>query len=228
MSSNQLEIEVKSLLWSQDTANLLLQKIAEHYPDHKLLHEEKQLNHYFTGGNFTKLSHKIATYLSEEQKSKFQDIVDHGKNHSVRTRWIHNKPWVILVIKASLDKHSSHNGISRIEFEPTLDMTIEQLDQILLDSGFSYLSKWSRERQEYELPEIHISLDKNAGYGYLAEFEMVIDADADTDQAHNKIKEIMTKLWVEELDQGRLERMFAFYNSNRPDYYGTEKVFTIE
>jgi hypothetical protein len=43
-------------------------------------------------------------------------------------------------------------------------MTIEQLDKILLDSEFEYLSKWSRERQEYELPDIHISLDKNAGY----------------------------------------------------------------
>jgi len=52
----------------------------------------------------------------------------------VRTRWIHNKPGVILVIKAALDEHSSHNGISRIEFEPTLDMTIEELDEILLAS----------------------------------------------------------------------------------------------
>jgi hypothetical protein len=57
---------------------------------------------------------------------------------------------------------------------------------------------------------------------------MVIDADADVSQAHRKIKEIMQELWVEELDQARLERMFAFYNANRPDYYGTEKVFTIE
>jgi hypothetical protein len=57
---------------------------------------------------------------------------------------------------------------------------------------------------------------------------MVIDGDGDTHQAHEKIKTIMQTLWVEELDQGRLERMFAFYNANRPDYYGTEKVFTIE
>lgn len=61
-----------------------------------------------------------------------------------------------------MDEHSSHNGISRIEFEPVLDMTIGELDQILLESKFTYLSKRSRERQEYELPDIHISLDKNA------------------------------------------------------------------
>ncbi len=228
MTSNQLEIEVKALLGSQENASLLLQKIAAKYPDHKLLHEEKQLNHYFKWGNLSQLFTNTKDYLSDEQKDKFQQIVDNGKNHSVRTRWIHNKPGVILVIKASLDEHSSHNGISRIEFEPVLDMTIEQLDQIVLDSSFECLSKWSRERQEYELPEIHISLDKNAGYWYLAEFEMVIDGDGDTTQAHNKIKEIMNNLWVEELYQDRLERMFAFYNANWPDYYGTDKVFTIE
>lgn len=226
--SNQLEIEIKSLLWSQDNADLLLQKIAEQYPSYKLLHEEQQRNHYFKWWDLHMLFDRIKDHLTTEQKEKFQDILQHGKNHSVRTRWIHNKSGVILVIKASLDEHTSHNGISRIEFEPTLDMTLDQLDQILLDSKFEYLSKRSRERQEYQLPDIHISLDKNAGYGYLAEFEMVIDADADTDQAHRKIKEIMQELWVEELDQARLERMFAFYNANRPDYYGTEKVFTIE
>jgi len=136
----------------------------------------------------------IKDHLTAEQQEKFQDILQHGKNHSVRTRWIHNKSGVILVIKASLDEHTSHNGISRIEFEPTLDMMLDQLDQILLDSGFEYLSKWSRARKEYKLPDIHISLDKNAGYGYLAEFEMVIDADADVSQAHEKIRHIMTTL----------------------------------
>lgn len=228
MSSNQLEIEVKSLLWNQESANNLLSKIAEYYPSYTLLHEEEQLNHYFTNGDFSVLFEKIKNDLSDWEQEKFQQILDHGHNHSTRTRRIHNKPGVLLVIKASLDEHSSHNGISRIEFEPTLEMTIEQLDQILLDSGFDYLSKWSRERKEYKLPDIHISLDKNAGYGYLAEFEMVIDADADVSQAHEKIKNIMTTLWVKELQQDRLERMFSFYNSNRPDYYGTDKVFTIE
>ena len=228
MSSNQLEIEVKSLLWSKENADQLLLKIQEHYPSYKLLHEEKQLNHYFKWGNLNTLFKNIEKNLSDEEKKKFNEIVTHGKSHSVRTRWIHNKSGVILVIKAALDEHTSHNGISRIEFEPTLDMSIEQLDSILLESGFDYLSKWSRSREEYELPEIHVSLDKNAGYGYLAEFEMVIDADGDVIQAHQTIQSIMTKLGVEELSQGRLERMFSFYNTNRPDYYGTEKVFTIE
>jgi uncharacterized protein YjbK len=49
MSSNQLEIEVKSLLGTKENADALLSKIKEQYPSYKILHEEKQLNHYFTG-----------------------------------------------------------------------------------------------------------------------------------------------------------------------------------
>ena len=229
MTSNQLEIEVKSLLWNKQNADNLLMKIKELYPSYKFLYQEKQLNHYFFGWDYQSLFDKIRDLLTEEQRKQFQEILSHGKNHSIRTRRVDTRPWVILVIKASLDEHTSHNGISRIEFEPVLDMNIKQLDQLLLDSGFEYLSKRSRERQEYELPDVHISIDKNVwGYGYLAEFEMVIDWDGDVQDAHNKIKNIMANLWVEELDQGRLERMFSFYNANRPDYYGTDNVFTIE
>jgi len=38
----------------------------------------------------------------------------------------------------------------------------------------------------------------------------------------------MQELGVEELSQDRLERMFSHYNSNWPDYYGTERTFIIE
>jgi hypothetical protein len=38
----------------------------------------------------------------------------------------------------------------------------------------------------------------------------------------------MQELGVDELAQDRLARMFAHYNQNWPDYYGTDKTFTIE
>jgi len=39
---------------------------------------------------------------------------------------------------------------------------------------------------------------------------------------------LMAELGVAELPQDRLARMFDFYNQNWPDYYGTDKTFTIE
>ena len=71
-------------------------------------------------------------------------------------------------------------------------------------------------------------IDKNAGYGYVAEFEKIISDPTLADQTKNDIRNELTKLWIEELPQERLERMFAFYNQHRPEYYGTEKTFIIE
>jgi len=102
------------------------------------------------------------------------------------------------------------------------------LDQVLFDAGFSYQAKWSREREEYKLGDINICLDKNAGYGYLAEFEAVLEDASETEEAKERIYELMKRMEVEELGQDRLARMFEYYNNNWQDYYGTDKVFTLE
>jgi len=107
-------------------------------------------------------------------------------------------------------------------------MSIDNLDAILLESGFEYQAKWSRERVEYSFDNINVCIDKNAGYGYLAEFEMVIANSDETQMAEENIRGIMARVGVEELDQARLARMFDYYNQNWRDYYGTEKTFTIE
>lgn len=226
--SNKLEIEIKSLLWEKANADKLLENISKKFPEYKFTNQEKQLNHYFKDWNFELLYSNLDNLLNDDQKSKLKNIVEFGKKHSVRTRWI-DKTWeVILVIKAAIDDTTSHNWIQRIEFEAKFNnMPLDQLDKILLDSWFNYLSKWSRERQEYSVSNINVSLDKNAWYGYLAEFEMVIDANDDFNAATENLRQIMAELGTEELAQDRLERMFAFYNENWPDYYGTEKVFTI-
>jgi adenylate cyclase class IV len=73
-----------------------------------------------------------------------------------------------------------------------------------------------------------LCLDKNAGYGYLAEFERVIDDASLVDSTRTELLAIIESLGYAELDQTQLARMFDFYNKNWNDYYGTEKVFTLE
>jgi hypothetical protein len=38
----------------------------------------------------------------------------------------------------------------------------------------------------------------------------------------------MNHLGAHELDQAKLEQMFAHYNQNWPDYYGTSRTFDID
>lgn len=229
MNQNQLEIEIKSLLGSLEKRNDVLNKMKQQFPDCSMTNSEKQLNHYFSNWDFDKLYAALEPHLSQEQKDKLLNIIKNGKKHSVRTRWTTKWDKVIFVIKAAIDDTTSHNWISRIEFEAIFaDMKLDQLDKILLDAGFPYLSKWSREREEYKLWNITVAMDKNAWYWYVAEFEMVIDAWSDEIAAQKELRELMSAFGAEELAQDRLERMFAFYNQNWPEYYGTEKIFNIE
>ena len=107
-------------------------------------------------------------------------------------------------------------------------MTLDELDQRLIDAGLSYQAKWSREREEYEMGDTVICIDKNAGYGYLAEFERVVTDPSKVEETRLALVDLMKEFGVKELKQDRIERMFAFYNSHWPEYYGTDKIFNIE
>ncbi len=210
------EIEIKSLIGDKAQAADLVSKMKANDPTFSVLGAHKQLNHYFTGGDLNKL------------RQKFPDlnIPEHVKDYSVRTRQADQK--VILVVKATVDDTSSSNGTARQEFEKELPISLDELDKILLDAGFQYQAKWSREREEYKYKGLNVVVDKNAGYGYLVEFESVIDDSAKADETKSAIRQIMHDLGVEELNQERLARMFDYYNKNWQDYYGTEKTFNIE
>lgn len=134
------------------------------------------------------------------------------------------------MVKATVNDETSSNGTARIEWEVDLfPMALEQMDELVLKAGFSYQAKWSRDRDEYQLDRTTaLCIDRNAGYGYLAEFERVIDAPEKIEATRADLLQMIEFLGYRELDQTRLARMFDFYNKNWSDYYGTEKVFTIE
>ncbi|MDO8590087.1 MAG: hypothetical protein Q7R69_02345 [bacterium] len=221
---SQYEIEIKSLLGSSERAEKLKDKIKE--KGGVLTNSNNQLNHYFVLSDVNKFKEKFNSHLEGEDKIKFNKILEEGSNFSVRTRDTDGK--VILVIKASIGSDTSSNGVSRMEFESEMKMTLDELDKLLLDADLEYQAKWSREREEYKLGGTNICLDKNAGYGYLAEFEQVVIDRALADMVKKELLGIMKDFGVEELPQDRLERMFAYYNKNWRDYYGTDKIFNIE
>ncbi len=246
-TQNHIEIEIKSLLGQKQKADALRQQLLERQAE--LIEKSNQLNHYFISTDLSKLYADILQHIPDDQKNMLDRVIREGENHSVRTRFVNNEldensnGDVLFIIKASIDDTTSSNGISRIEFEvETPKLTIEELDQILLNAGLSYQAKWSRKRKAYEYrhqplatsnqseedQKILVCIDKNAGYGYLAEFEKIISDPERVDEEKQALRDLMDEFGVEELEQDRLERMFAHYNQNWQDYYGTEKVFVIE
>jgi adenylate cyclase class IV len=230
MSDKSYEIEIKSLLGSKQNADILINRMRQNDAMIKEIGMHKQLNHYFQGGDLAKLLPKIKSHLSPDKAGELEELAKNVKDFSLRTRWAQEDEGekVILVVKASVDDTTSSNGTARREFESQVNISLDELDKILLDSGFSYLSKWSRERQEFRYKNATVTVDKNAGYGYLAEFEIVQNDPSLAEASKFMLRNMMDELEVKELDQARLARMFDFYNKNWPDYYGTDKVFNIE
>lgn len=222
----QYEIEIKSLLGEADKAEALKQKMCQLDPACACVSRSRQLNHYFEGGDLNVLYDKVKELFTQNEREKLAYIIEQGSSFSVRSRQKDGQ--VLLVVKASVDGGSSANTVSRLEFEEPIDITLIELDKLIQSAGFNYQAKWSREREEYAYKGANVCLDKNAGYGYLAEFEKIVDDATKVDPARSELHTLMTELGVKELPPDRLERMFAFYNENWPDYYGTEKTFTLD
>lgn len=220
------EVEVKSLLGSEQRADELRKRLKDLDPSCHLESKNSQLNHYFDGGTLQKLAPAVAPHISGVGEIKLDDFAERAKEFSVRTRDKDGK--VYLVVKASVGEDSSENGVARMEIEEKVDIPLDELDKLVLSAGFKYQAKWSREREEYLCKGVNVTLDKNAGYGWLAEFERIVDDPSKVDAARTEVKALMQELGVEELPQARLERMFAFYNSHWSEYYGTDKIFTVE
>lgn len=222
------EIEIKSLLGDEKRAEKLIADMHVLDPGTKLIDENTQLNHYFVHGDMDELYKQTKEFFDAKTQKKLKKIIDEGNSFSIRTREINDD--VRLVLKASISDDTSANGVSRMEFDESLQgqMSLPELDKVLLDAGFEYQAKWSRERKEYACNGANVSIDKNAGYGYLAEFEKVVTESSLSEETEKEIRALMEQLRCEELPQDRLERMFAFYNDNWPNYYGTDNVFVIE
>lgn len=223
---SHFEIEVKSLLGEKERAEALKAKMCELDPHCKQVSQNNQLNHYFHKGDVQALYAKVEHLFTGEQHDKFQMIVERGSSFSVRTRQRDDE--VLLVVKASIDEGTSENTVQRMEFEEPVSVLLDELDALVLDAGYEYQAKWSREREEYEYKGASVCLDRNAGYGYLAEFEKIVQDESLANQVRAEIDVIMNELDVVELSQDRLARMFEHYNSNWADYYGTDKTFVIE
>lgn len=223
MAAQQYEVEIKGLLGTEDAADDFKYRLVNHSVKPVLTSVSKQLNHYFKGGNPSSLLKSLNKYLSSDSKKKLAKIIESGRNVSVRTR-LSNKD-VLFVVKASLGADTSSNGVIRIELEQKVKLSLDELDKKIVEAGYSYEAKWSRKREEFKIKDVTICLDKNAGYGYLVEFEKVLKNSAQLSNARKDLLKFMSQFRVPELKQSKLEKMFAYYNGNWKRYYGTDKVF---
>jgi len=230
-SPKQYEVEIKSLIGGDhELLSRVRTQLEDTVPDLVRHADQKQLNHYFNSdGDLVALGGSLEKYFTKKQTVLYSELITEGQEFSMRSREI-NAEEVIFVMKVSLGADSHANAVARREFEVTMPVSLDELDQLILSAGFSYKSKWSRERETYTSVEhgITATIDKNAGYGYLVECEKVTDDIARVDEIKQEILTFMQMFGLEEIDQARIDRMFAHYNEHWQDYYGTDKTFLLE
>lgn len=222
----QYEIEIKTLLGSQQKSDELLAEVTRRDPSTKLVSEQKQLNHYYHGGNLASLAKGVAAHITPEQAKALSDIAARAKSINVRTR--KKNDTVLLIVKGSLDNVSAVHSHQRMEFEAPVNMPIDELDALVEQTGWQLEAKWQADRKIYDTMGLTLDMFFTPGYGYMAEFEKVVEADEDRESAHQKLVDTMESLGVEELPNPRLERMFAYYNQHWREYYGTDNIFVVE
>lgn len=232
------EVEVKSLLGSSERAEELRRAMKKLDPSCELLAVSRQLNHYFEPSAahddkktpIERLQKELVPLVGKSDSARLAELAGRAIDYSVRTRLgeKNDEKIVFLIVKASVGDDSSSNGVSRMEFDERVALPLKNLDELVMSCGFAYQAKWSRQREEYVCMGTTVTLDKNAGYGWLAEFERIVDDADKVDDAEKEVRALMKKLKAAELPQERLERMFAHYNAHWQDYYGTDNVFMIE
>ena len=71
----QYEIEIKVLLGEKEVADKFKDDIAAKFDDLALVDQNAQLNHYFVGGDFSKLREKLETMIPADKLSTFDEMV---------------------------------------------------------------------------------------------------------------------------------------------------------
>ena len=138
------EVEIKSLLGSKEQADALRERMRAVDPMHALIDSGTQLNHYFLVEAPRALYNHLAPLFADDERARLRRMLDEGSEFSIRTRQADGT--VLFVVKASLDDMTSANGISRIEFESPVALSLDELDRRILGVGGTYQAKWSRAR----------------------------------------------------------------------------------
>lgn len=226
-----IEVELKALTSNLEEVQAKIESKYDMVNCSKTYSE--QLNHYFSGDKkalnklLSNYDKDLFTWNLYDLTQPHEDELESSTKLVVRTRW-DSVQGTLLIFKYSLIDENSVNGTTRKELEFPLNVKLIELDNYLLECGFTYQSKWSRKRTQYSFESgWNLCLDNNAGYGGLVEVEYVATEEEyalKKDYLMYKAKTFLNTLGLVELEESLLTAMFNFYSSKYDEFYGTDKL----
>lgn len=103
----------------------------------------------------------------------------------------------------------------------------KKLDEIFVSLGYKYDTKWYRKRLEYKLEDFNVTIDFNAGYGWICEIERVVNTGGEG-KAKKDILDFSKKIGIKPTPQILFDKMYKFYKKNWRHYYDTKDTFNID
>lgn len=237
MSDTNYEVELKVLLWTAFPPEIFIKALSNDFKSVREKAEETHRNHYFEVPHRCKIMPAFEERLPIDHEDKIRIAEFRNWNDIVvRSREVTTVHWtqVLLVMKSTVDWGTSQNGTIRKELEIPTPMSIDDLDAILTaQAEIRPQAKWSRVRKTFDVVDkdgfyFTVCLDKNAGYGYIVEFEVVVNNPSVIESTKLKLKNCINIMWLQELPEDQLHRMFEFYTKNWESFYQTENYFFIK
>lgn len=170
---------------------------------------------------------RLEKYLKKNKakltKKETQDnwyYVASGKN-DLRIRRNDKEAFLIL-------KRGWMHSDCRDEIEVKVERSdFKRLDEIFISLGYKYDTKWYRKRLEYKLTDFNITLDFNAGYGWVTEIEKIIRTGSEK-KAKQDILNFAKEIGIKPASQSLFDKMYKFYKKNWQHYYESKKTFDID
>lgn len=222
------EIEIKCLLNGENGKQALLRKLKQAFPQHKKLKSRRVISYFYkAGATHTQILEVGSQLLNNDELTQLKNVLEHSDALVVKARSIDTT--VYFSVKGSTKGDDPVHAVNRIEFEAVIDPSLEEVGQIIEQTGIKIASKWSSERSFYALtPELEMNLEFVGGYGYKAELEMLIDNNDSHQDAINTISEAAQQLDLQEASQELFGKMYKYYNEHWQEYFNSNKEFPPE
>ena len=218
----QYEVEIKCFVDTHADVAALVERMKQ--LDTACVHKARNelRNHYFNCDDPKQLTGVGKRVLSELPARQLAELIEQSATISVRTRRKNRQ--VFLIAKGVAAGGDAIHGSNRMEFESEVDMSITELDNLLVGAGLEVLAKWSGYKDVYALSGSTIEIQFSAGYGYMVEIEQVVDTERQVAEAEANIRELAKQLGLKEVDSELIGKMYHYYNDHWAEYYETDKT----
>jgi adenylate cyclase class IV len=221
------QIELKFCVKDEIEITNLLTEFSRRDLSFEMVKKETHKNHYFINVDIGALIANISGFLNTVETDELKELMVLSNEMSVRTREL-NSERVFLIIKTILINQDQNFGNLRDEFEKEINITLDELDRLIINSKGIYQAKWSRTRVCYRFLDYTINIDKNAGYGYIVEIKKANTKLENQSETIIEINDLIAQLGFTPLSKEKLDKMNSFYNDHWIEYYDTDKTFDVE